>query len=1102
MLNFIIGEKGSGKTEYCIKNAVESSKGAIIIVPEQFSHRAEAMLVKKLGVFGLGNVEVLSFGQMAKRILALSENAACRHIDNAGKVMVLYKIISESDAFSLLKGNEEEKAVCVMRLISEFKRYDVAPDDIFAAAEKSDDKMLKTKLAEIGEAYNKFEENISGKFINADDNLARLASSEYAKEKYKDFDIFIDSFTSFTQAEIKCIEMFLKCAKSVAITLEMDFEKRNEIRFFSCNNTFEKLTECAKKSGITVNAPVFLKNRKIATGELSYLSENYFVPSAKPYDKEGDSIRFFTGKNLISEIEFAASQIRALVMNNGYLYRDFAVICSDLPTYSEYVKSIFDKYDIKVFPDVKTNVANHPVAAFVKGALDIIVKGFTYSNIFRTVKYGFFDILDKECDELENFTLESGARGGVWAFDEKWEEFVLNFYGEELPPANISNIISAGKKVIRPLKKFREELAASTLVKEKCRAVYMFLTNLGIPEKLSKTAENFEKNGDVYTAIEYKSVYNKIIDVLDEMCEAIGDERVSSKKFADVLNVGISQFEIGKIPALSDGVACAGIESVKDLSAKVIFVLGMNEGMFPVSVNKTGLLNDYDRQRLSEIGVIMAADAEGKAREGEYLLYKLFAAPEDKIYLCNSASSIDGGALREAWALQKIKALFPMVEKSDDMIEKSTDISLAAPKIAFENLILNMAKNEKQNASYSTAYRWFSENEQWNGRLLKAENGFSYRNTTVSMSEEVLSKLYGEEMTTAVTRLEKFSACPFSYYMRYVLGAKPRKIYRFEAKDAGVFLHSIAEEFSKRLENNGKTWKEADEKYIKCEVEEILSSDMGLKKLVQVSGGRGQRFFARLCSVAEYALGIIAKHIQRGKFQPMGYEIKFSEKGKISPVTITMPDGRKVKLTGVIDRMDLLESEEGVYFRIIDYKTGSREFDLGEVYHGITLQLAVYMCAAANMGAKPAGMLYFKFANPDIHDEPFLNDDTVENIKMKKISLSGLLVSSEHVLNSMDIEEKFDFLPIKKRKDGTFSGSIATEENFEDLRKYVTKTVAKIANEIFKGKTDISPYKLKDASPCDYCDFGDACNFDSSLGCRYRMMQKVDRDEIWEDIKS
>lgn len=1100
MLKFVIGEKGSGKTEYCIKKAVESGR-AIIIVPERLSHSAEAALAKRLGVFGLGSVEVLSFGQMAKRALMLSDGAALRHIDKAGKVMILFKIITESSEFELLKGNEEEKAVCVMRLISEFKRYTISPEEIEKAAKKTEDKALSSKLYEIASAYKKFEENINGKFINADDDALRFAASDYAKEKYKEYDIFIDSFTGFTGSEIRCIEMFMKNSKSVTVTLCMDFEKRKEIRFFDCNRTYERLIKCANEAGVLVKNPEMLKPISKKTGEMAYLADNYFVPGAKAYEKECSEIECFAGKNMISEVENAAAKIRETAMQEGFMYHDFAVICSDMATYGEYIKSIFGKYDIKVFPDTKTNISNHPVASFIKGALDVIVKGFTYSNIFRLVKYGFLDISYEESDKAENFALASGARGSVWSSEEKFAEFTRSFYedGEEA-----EEIISACKKIILPLNKLKSEMGKATTAADKCRVLYGFLEEINVPEKLFETAEYFSSEGDEYSALEYKSVYNKIIDVLDEICSAIGDDRISNAKFADVLMTGISQFEIGKIPALCDGVLCGGMDSVHELSAKVIFVLGMNEGAFPAAINKTGFLNDFDRQRLAENGITLAADASTKAKEGEYLLYRLFGAAEKKLYFSYATSTIEGAALRQAWALQKIKALFPLMKCTDDLMGKDIKTALGAPKAAFSNMVSYMTSEENLSEAYSTAYRYFKESDAFKERLKKAEDGFNYKNDTTKLGDEVLKKLYGDEMVTAVSRLEKYSACPFSYFMRYVLGAQARQIFKFQPKDAGVFLHAIAEEFSKKLEAEGKTWAEVDKEYIKYAVRSLLSEDGSLLRLVQMRGKRGERFFARLCAVAEYAISVITEHIQRGKFMPMGYEIKFSKTGKISPVTINMPDGKKVTLTGVIDRLDVLQSEEGTYFRIIDYKTGSKSFDLGEIYHGITLQLAVYMCAAANMkgGGKPAGMLYFKFANPDVRTDPYLDDKAIEEKKMKALSLSGLLVSTEHVLNSMDVSEEFDFLPVKKKKDGTFSGSIATEQNFEDLRRYVTKTVKKLAEGIFSGNTDISPYRIKDATPCSYCEYSDACNFDAALGCRSRFISKLDNDEIWEKMNS
>ncbi len=1102
MLKFVIGESRSGKTQYCIKKAAEYEK-SIIIVPEQVSSREERVLLSKLGVFGLGSVEVLSFGQMARRALSLSDNAALRHIDKAGKVMILQKIITEGSEFSLLKGNEEEKAVCLMEIIGEFKRYNITAEDVDNILKGIDEKALSMKMEEISAAYKKFEENIKDKFINDDDNLVRFALSGYGREKYKGYNVFIDSFSSFTQSEIMCIEMFLSCAKSVTVTFCMDFKKREEIQFSSCYRTYLKLLKLAKELEIQAETPVLLERKAAAKEDLEYLKNNFFTPGAAPFENEAENIEFFMGKDMLSEIEFVAGKIRNVVMYGDVLYKDIAVLCTEEEKYCEYIKTIFSKYEIKIFPDIKTNLANHPVAAFIKGALDVISKGGTYGNIFRCVKYGFFDISDKECDILENFALESGARGTVWNDAEKWEEFVTKFYKEhhENEEEKACFIIESGKKIIEPLALLRKEMSESMLVSQKCRALYNFITGQNLPQKLLDYVRYFESMGDTYTAIEYKSVYDKIIDVLDEACSAIGDDKISNKKFADILSAGISQFEIGKIPALLDGVQCGRFESVKETAAKIVFVLGANEGVFPVSINRTGFLNDFDRQRLMEKNLLLGNDAAGKAVEGEYLLYRLFTSAE-KLYICHSASSIEGTALREAWSLTKIKELMPKAIRSDDMIEKDPFMLLSAPYAAFENLVMNMAKGEMLSGEYSEAYRWFKNNPPWDRRLEKAEKMLFAKNKTVPLSGEVLKKIYGDELITAVTRLEKFSACPFSYYMRYVLSAKERKVFKFEAKDAGVFLHSIAEVFSERLESRGKSWADVTEEYVKDEVREILISEGGFKSIVRISGKRGERMFLRLCRVAEFAIMAVAEHIKRGKFEPMGYELKFSENGKIKPLLINMPDGRKIKLTGAIDRLDMLEKPNGKYFRIIDYKTGNRDFDLGEVYHGITLQLAVYMCAAKEAtGASPAGMLYFKFKNPDINEDPFLNDETIKAEKMKKISLTGLVISDEEVLSDMDVTEKFDFLPVKKKKDGTFSGSLASAENFEDLRKYVIKTVTELGKEIFSGKTDILPYKFKDSEPCTYCEFKDACNFDGALGCSHRSIMTPQKDEIWQSIK-
>jgi len=1105
MLRFITGEKGSGKTEYCIKDAAHCGNASLLIVPEQFSHNAEMDIVKKMGVFGLGSMEVLSFGQLARRVMATSENAAMRHIDNAGKVMLIYKIL-KGDNFVLLSGNEEEKAVCLMEIIGEFKRYCVTADDLEGICEKFEDGILKSKLQEIIRVYKKFEEKVKDKFINTDDNLERLAMSEYARKKYSGYNIYIDSFTSFTKAEVACIEMFMEICESVNITMCMDAENKRGIHFTTCISTVEQLKNAAKKKGIAVCEDVALKGSATIKSDLKYLSREYFNPGATSYEGDADSMEMFMGKNLISEIEFTAANIRRMVKEKGYYYRDFAVLCSDADLYSEYIKTIFEKYDIKVFPDVKTNVANHPVASFIISALDIICRGYTYQNMFRCIKYDFFDIEDEQCDILENFALESGALGSMWSDCEKWTEYVYDFFKKNYNESEEVNdradrVTKAGIKIIAPIARFRKNLSSSGEVREKCKALYSFLEDVGVKEKLLKAAEYFESISDNYSAIEYKSVYNKVMDVLEEMCDALGDEKLSNENFAAILKTGIGQFEIGKIPAVKDGVICGSIQMAKELDVPVVFVLGMNDGVFPSPVNKSGFLNDNDRQRLESEDIKLAPESKVSAIENEYLIYRIITSAKDKIFFCYSMANPEGSGLREAWAIKKIKNIMPKIKMTDNIMKNDPYVELAAPKAAFEKMMLSLSGSKRDREEYKAAYKWFKENEVWAERTDKAVKMLKYRNTATPVDREDTDKIYGDEMITAVSRLEKFSACPFSHFMRYVLKAQPRKEYKFQPKDAGTFLHGIIERFSQRLEESGRAWNDVNEEYIKREIEQILLDDNGvMKRGLSVADARGERAFVRLCKTAEFAIGVMAEHINRGKFQPMGYEIKFSDNGKIKPVTIELPYGKKVKLTGIIDRMDALDTENGTYFRIIDYKTGNKKFDLGEMYNGISLQLAVYMCAASENGGKPGGMLYFRLADPAMDADPFLEDEQIKEERRGKVKLSGLLVDSEEVLNSMDVSGKFDFLPARKLKSGRFSGDIASEVNFRELQKFVKKKVASLAAEIYSGKNSIAPYKIGDSCACDFCDFSDACKFDKALGCEYRTLMSESKEEIWQKI--
>lgn len=1071
-LRFIYGEPGSGKTEYCMREAALCGKRALIIVPEQYSHTAEKRLSGILGVFGADGADVKSFGQLSRELLKTKNGIAMRHIDKGGKTMLVYKILySNQKNLKFLSGREINNAAEIQRLITEFKRYGISREFLSQTAENADNPRIKGKLSDLALVYKKYDEHLKGKLIDDDDNLSRAAAELGSGEYLKNTEIYLTDFSSFTPSELLCVKLFLKHADRVTVALSMPENTDGRPQYLPIENTRKTLLKMAKELALNTEPSVTASYKRKKSGELCFLSGNFFEYDSKPYGDVPHDISIFEAQNPQTEIMRAAAEIRRLICEKDYLFRDIALLCGDTDTYLSYAKIIFPKYDIPFFPDSKVKVLSHPLISFVLSALETISSDYSRDPLFRYAKSEFSGIPAEKTDILENYVLATGIRFDAWKSDEPWE-IRKDFYSENTEPAEkeieeLKVINEVRFELINPLKKLAAELCSGKTVEQKCKALFSFTEEAGLCQKAFDAAARFEEAGDAYSAAEYRAVYNKYIDALDEACDALGDSAVSTKHFYEILSVGFEEFEIGLIPSLADGVRFGNISRLRESEARALFILGANDGVFPTAPVSGGFLTDSDRMNLAECGLSLAPDAIAQSLEGDHLIFEALSAPSEKLFISFSGGDFEGRTKRPSIFVNRIKELFPNIRHEDEIIEGCKNSSI----LPYDTLRL---------------------------RALSSPRRSVYGNETAQIGSDIMREILGQNLVTSVSRLESYAACPFSYFMQYTLRAKERKTAELSPIDTGSFMHSFLEVFSRRLSENEMSWKEIDDNYIDAEADIIMEIiNPRLNKYILSVSPRAAHLLARLKNCLKSSVRFISNQISLGSFMPTEYEVSFGADGKIKPLKIPLAGGKTVSLTGKIDRVDTYTADgKDKFIRITDYKSGAKSFNLLEVFGGVSLQLGVYLAAycESSENAKPAGMLYFKLDDAFVDGETFDADKIIKE-RIKKLNISGLLIDDIDVLTQMDTTQSFDYLPVKLNSDGTIyrNSSVATAKNFKNLFAHIKKTVASLTEEIYSGKTDISPLEGK----CSYCSYSTVCRFD---GNDCRVLQKLDKEEIWKEM--
>lgn len=1122
-LRIIYGRAGSGKSTYClneIKASLEQGKKTrhIIIVPEQFSFQAEKRLIKALGASGINGVEVLSFGRLSHRVLGEVGGMVRKHINPAGKSILVYTIMDRQKENLRVFAKAAGQRGFVNTLcgtISEFKRYNITTDVLNSLDTAELNTQLSDKLHDIGLIYEGFEERLHDKYIDSDDDLTLLSEKLMQYELFENSEIWIDEFSGFTPQEYVVIEKLM--AKSARVNVALctdcladDLALEEIDAFLPAKTAAAKLKKLAADIGVKVDAPAAIKSAGMKYNkELAFLEANLYTYIHGTYKDSTRYLSLYEAPNIYSEVESTARGILKKCREEGLRYRDIAVITGDLALYEKAISVIFGEYGIPCFIDRKKDITGHPLVLLVLSALEVCTGNWSYEAVFRYLKTGLTGIDRKELDILENYVLANGIKGSIWMKSEDWEG--------QYEPDMLQRVNEVRRKAAAPLIRLYQRIKGKNTGKEICTALYEFLCELEVPERLEKLVQHFTEAGELDQADEYSQVWNILMELLDQVVETIGDDTTKVETFLMILSVGFGEYNIGLIPKAIEQVLVGSLERSKSHDVKAIYILGANDGIFPVPFKQEGILSDRDREVLGMLGVELAPDTRGRTFEQQYLIYTALTAPSEYLRLSWCAADRDGRALRPSMIIGRLRRMFPEISFESGIINNEPSISaemyISAPIPTFNELVTVM-RQRIEGKSVSPVWKsvadWYEKEEGWKEKYARMVEGFNYTNQAGLISQERIRKLYGSTIHTSVSRLERYFSCPFSYYVEYGLKAKERPIMKINAPDMGSFMHNVIDRFSRAVADGSTGWRQLDKdwcaKKVALIVDELVQDVVGK---VFLSSSRYKYLADRLKRVLTRAVWLIAEHIKRSAFEPIGYELGFGEGEKLPAITLELPSGERMVLSGRIDRMDCLETEEGKYFRIVDYKSGSKQFKLADVYYGLQLQLLTYLDAVgeslkADSGKKvfPAGILYFKLDDPIVLGSRGASEEEIEKAIMKELKMKGLLLADVKLIKEMDtgIDGDSLIIPARVNKGGDLGrSSAATAEQFDILKSHVRKLLNSLGEEMLKGNISISPYRRRRITACAYCGYASICQFDTRLsGNSYRNLQDKKEDEVWE----
>ncbi|MDV5110364.1 helicase-exonuclease AddAB subunit AddB [Clostridium perfringens] len=1145
-LKIIYGRAGTGKSTFCInqiKKKINNSptNKLILLVPEQFTFQTENKVLSAIGERYVLNAEVLSFKRLAHNVFNECGGATRTIMGDAGKSMLIFKVLEDlGDNMTVFKNASRQKGFIdiASKTITEFKKYNVNNEVLDLTINEIEDENLKMKMEELKDVFNEFNSRLHEGYVDEEDQLLLLNEKLDGCSLYDGAEIWIDEFSSFTPNQLSVIGKLLKRAKSVNITLSIDevnSPKGESDLFVATKNTEKRLMNLIQEEGVAFNGYINLNEdipyRFKENKELAHIERQLYAYPFKQYRGKNNSLRLYRANNNYDEIEFVAKDILRLVREKQYRFKDISVICRDVDNYEKVVSAIFAEYEIPYYIDKKIDIASNPLIVFINSAVDIISKNWTYESMFKYLKTGlikeFRGIEGAELiDELENYVLAYGIKGKKWM--EEWFNYSSSILKEEeISEENkqrLERLNDIRETIVTPLDEFNKQYKGKKTLKEFATILYEFLdSKLDVMDTIDKYVEYFKENDMAIEAKEYSEVRDIFIDVLEQAVDVLGNEVMDLNEFMKVLNIGLSQYEMGLIPVALDQVNIGDITRIKSRGTKALYIIGVNDGVLPSASKEEGILSDNDREILLEKGISLASDTRTKIFEEQFLVYTAFTIAEEYLVVTYPLADFEGKSQRPSIIVHRLKKILPNVKEESEgfklVNDKYEKISAKIPTL--NELMIAIRKNydgAEIEDYWKYVYDWYLREPKWKERIEYVKKGLEYTNLENNISKEKAKKLYEDnknKISLSVSRLERYAQCPFAYYIQYGLKAKDRKIYEFTAPDLGSFMHEILDEFTNEIKEKDLKWSDLSKENCRNIINSLVDNQVKNNKSSILNSSKRYSYFTdRFKRILTKSVMVISEQMKRSDFEIYKNELAFGFSKDVNSIKLDLPSGESFYLNGRIDRVDKLNLDGETYLRIIDYKTGSKKFDLNKFYNGLQMQLLVYLDALINNSenivenqAMPGAILYFRIDDPILKSKGDLTEEEIKSEVLKELKLEGLLLDDVKVVKAMDntLEPGTHSLIIpanmKKAGDLGKNKALITMEQFELLRKYVNEKMIEICQNMIEGKIDIEPCKENKNIVCDYCNYSHICQFDSSLeDNRYKVIPKKKEEDIWKSI--
>ncbi len=1084
MLYLLRGRAGSGKTakmrEIISKMAQSGCSKPLLLVPEQFSFETERIMLRLLGPKNLKNIDIFSFPRMAFSELKKDGRTQLKTADNGVKAAIMSEALVQLEGRLNVFSNVRHNSTALNPLVDfcrELKYCCIDSESLTEKLENSTNAFLKNKLLELDLIRNSYDALLTQSYFDDADAVSEFTKLALENDYFKNKTLFLDGFRNFSKQELECLKVAFSQCDDVYIMVCVD-DKTGKFSALYYMKEFEnRLRTIASKTNTAVEAIECYQAENAFASDISILEKSIFSSEKQEKNTCNGDIVVARCSDSEDEALFVANTIKKLLKSGKYRCRDIAVIERTNGTYKTSVVDVLKRLSVPVFDDSRRPIVNETLFVSVCSALECATKGISTQNIMCYLKTGLTDLSLSDVSRLEKYALiwDIGVKGWENDFTMHPDGFGTAF--DDRSRKELSELNEIRKKAVLPLLSLKKKCKDAD-GQSVAKAVYDFIIETHIKENLYELTLELDKDGFSVEANHQEYSWNALMHILDTMAILTENKYYSLKRWFELFMILVSSGDMGEIPQGLDEVTVGCADRIRLEKAKVVFLVGVNKDEFPLVNVGSGILTDADRVLLTNLGIEVRPPFEDTVDEERFIAYCAVTAASEKLYLTYKCSDGEGNALYKSEIINTIENCFSDF-KCVTTSELPVDYFIESEESAFSVFSKNYLYN---NEIKSTLSAYFENKEEYIGKInslevLSGEKSYQFKNESVS------EMLFGEDVYISASKVESFYNCPFAYFMCYGLGAEPLREATLDPAQSGTIIHLIMEEILKKypqvkfLDTPDDELKETVSSVLRSYLEEKMGG-------VEEKSERFMRLFNRLVDISMAIIERLKVEFGVGSFEPCDFELRIG--GQEIPAYELPLEKGKVKVTGSVDRVDLMEKDGIKYIRVIDYKTGQKEFKLSELFDGLNIQMVLYLMAIEKNGKNyygdivPSGVLYLP-SRIGLKNYLELRSPTNENIeKQKRVSgkLSGMVLDSPVVFNGMGVDTIPDYFPVSYKKDGSPKDNYYSLSQFKNLSTIIDNKIISMGNALHRGKIDALPIGEKGKSEgkmCEYCSYKPVC---------------------------